>query len=448
VTVNFWEQTPEMLPPPAPGGARHDHDPAMPNGFDDPAFWASQVASLDHQVKLVPDATIPAPEDIVRGPSLWIVTEPWDQKAIPRRPWIARGYLMRGAVTVVSGPGSAGKSSLMVAWASAACLGCAFKNFKVPGVQRIATYNVEDDQDEQKRRFSAMFRRLSLELEAFGDRLAIIGPNQIGTLLTLGRDGRLLLCTPAMDELEAFVKRFRPDVLILDPFVELHDADENDNTSVRAVMAWLRVLAVKYAMAVVVLHHARKGIGDPGDPDTLRGASSIVGAARVVLTLNVMTEDEAKAFNIQPARRRNYFRLDGAKSNYAPIEEAEWFERQEVRLENGTDDEPGDGVAVVWPWKAPSIWAETTSIGLNQTLDQIARGPSPGVLYTPTRQGGGSNWAGHVLIEMLAITDEQAKRMIAMWLDTGLLTKRRYEHPEWRRDVTGVEVDDSKRPTE
>ena len=28
-----------------------------------------------------------------------------------------------------------------------------------------------------------------------------------------------------------------PDVLILDPLVELHDAEENDNTALRAVMA-------------------------------------------------------------------------------------------------------------------------------------------------------------------------------------------------------------------
>ena len=42
---------------------------------------------------------------------------------IPRRPWVAPGYALRGAVTVVVGPPSAMKSSLMLAWACAIALG-------------------------------------------------------------------------------------------------------------------------------------------------------------------------------------------------------------------------------------------------------------------------------------------------------------------------------------
>lgn len=420
---------------------------APPPPANDDEYWAGLENQSYEQQWDEPeqaDAVLPGK---AKPSILWSITEPWNSADIPVRPWLARGYLMRRSLTVISGPGSAGKSSLMNGWASALAVGCAYHRFKPIGELRVATYNVEDDADEQKRRFSAFFDKLGLKPDAFMSRLAILGPTHVGTLLHTGRDGSILINTLVMDKLVAFVDGFKPDVLILDPFVELHAAEENDNTAVRSVMARFRSMAIEHNMAVVILHHARKGIGEPGDPESLRGASSIVGAARVVLTVNVMTEEDAKAFSIPPDRRRNFFRLDGAKNNYAPIEEAEWFERIEIKLDNGADDKLSDTVVVAWPWKPPSVWVGTAPHDTNKALDRIAEGPSPGILYTASRKGASGRWAGKVLYEVLGVNDEQAKRMIDQWIQSGLLEETDYIHPEWRRSAKGVRVNDEKRPT-
>ncbi len=441
------------------GGTFHA-DPVLedaPPPIDDPGYYATlhdtQMSAEDwaefearetgHAVPSSPEARKQAGEDVV-----WSIMDPWSEGDIPVRPWIARGYLMRRSVTVVSGPGSAGKSSLMVAWACAMAVGNSFSRMKIAGRLRIATYNVEDDADEQQRRFSATLRKMGLTTDAIRDHLMILGPSRVGTLLHTVRDGTLLVNTPVFDRIEALIKDFRPNVLMLDPFVELHQAEENDNTAIRAVMARFRAMAIEHDMSLVILHHARKGGGGtPGDPDSLRGASSIVGAARVALTLSVMSEDEAKAFGIQSEKRHNYFRLDRAKSNYAPIEEAEWFERHEIKLENGGEGEEPDGVAVVWPWRPPNLWKEHNSTDLNLALDGISNGPEHGVLYTVTRQGGGSRWAGNVLVQVLGVNDKQASTMIAKWKENGLLEEIEYTHPKWRRPVAGVRVNDAKRPS-
>ena len=60
----------------------------------------------------------------------------------------------------------------------------------------------------------------------------------------------------------------------------------------------------------------RKGTNAPGDMDRMRGASAITGAVRVMMTLTVMSQEEADKFGI-PAEERRHFRVDGAKSNYA-----------------------------------------------------------------------------------------------------------------------------------
>ena len=56
-------------------------------------------------------------------------------------------------------------------------------------------------------------------------------------------------------------------------------SEENDNTALRAVIAKFRELAVKHNIAVVILHHTRKGgSASPGDPDIARGASAPLSA--------------------------------------------------------------------------------------------------------------------------------------------------------------------------
>src|SRR4051812_38624471 len=55
--------------------------------------------------------------------ALWYEDGAWDESQIPFRPWLAIGYLLRGSVTAVVGPGGVSKSSLMLAWAVHLALG-------------------------------------------------------------------------------------------------------------------------------------------------------------------------------------------------------------------------------------------------------------------------------------------------------------------------------------
>lgn len=374
--------------------------------------------------------------------ALWFDDTAWDEAAIPRRAWVVPGYLLRRAVTVLSGPGSAGKSMLTVAQCISIATGSHFGRFHPTGAGKVMIYNVEDDADEQKRRFSAALRVFGGTTADIAGRVMRTGPYNIGTLLRVDPVTKRLSPTVALNRLEEAVQEFRPDALILDPFVELHDSDENDNTAVRAVMARLRAIAAKYDVAVMVLHHARKGAGSmAGDPDSLRGASAIVGAARVVLTILTMDEKEAEKLSIPDEQRRLYFRLDGAKSNYALAEDAEWFQRVPYELANG------ETVAAAAPWSPPAPDAEVSTADLNAALDLIDKGPEPHILYTASSKGGGSRWVGKVLMDTCGMNERQARTMVAVWVRNGLLRETSFRHPEARRQMPGVRVDFTRRPT-
>ncbi|MEZ4447801.1 MAG: AAA family ATPase [Polyangiaceae bacterium] len=69
------------------------------------------------------------------------------------------------------------------------------------------------------------------------------------------------------------VASIRPRLLILDPFVRLHRIDENASGDVAPLLAFLRELNREHKVAVIVVHHAKKGGGSQRAGQTLRGSS-------------------------------------------------------------------------------------------------------------------------------------------------------------------------------
>ena len=284
-------------------------------------------------------------DEVVYDTGLEFDADEWDEAALPTRPWVSPGYLLRQAVTVLVGAGAAGKSSLMIAWTVALARNQSFHRMTPRHACRVLIFNAEDGPDEQKLRFSAALRSFGATPADLKDVVLRVSTTKLGRLL--GPVDGVIGFLPAMQKLEQQIAEFKPDVVMLDPMIELHAADENDNGGIREVMSHFRTLAVRYNLALVLAHHTRKGAIIPGDPDGARGASAIVGAARIVMTAVTMSEPEAEAFGISEKTRKSYFRLDGAKSNHAALQEAEWFEKVAHQLANG------EWAVTVAPWDAP-----------------------------------------------------------------------------------------------
>jgi hypothetical protein len=73
--------------------------------------------------------------------------------------------------------------------------------------------------------------------------------------------------------LDETIARVKPRLLILDPFVRLHRIDENVSGDVAPLLAFLRELQRRHAIAVAVVHHAKKGAGAIRAGQALRGSS-------------------------------------------------------------------------------------------------------------------------------------------------------------------------------
>jgi hypothetical protein len=371
-----------------------------------------------------------------RSAEIWIADGAWSEAELPRRRWVAPRYALRGAVTVVAGPPSTMKSSLMLAWGCAAALGKTHGNFRPHAPCTVIVFNVEDDADEQHRRLSATLRQFEAGPTDIAGKLVCIGPRETGTLFASADDGEIV-ATPLMLRLREIITERRPALFIADPFAELHALDENSNADVRAVVAKFRALAVEFDMAVVLIHHTRKGTAEPGDPDVLRGGSAIVGGGRSIFTVLPMAEQDAKLLGLPSERKSRscYVRLDDAKLNYADIGDAKWYEKTLYSLDNG------ETVPAAVPWTPPDFWRNLPNATINAILDQIDRGPAEGRRYSPAAQAAGDRAAWRVVTDHCsALTPEQARTVIATWLKNGMLESRPYFDPIESKKRAGLFV--------
>lgn len=382
----------------------------------------------------------------VRGPLLFQPAAMPDPSTIPPREWLYGTQLLRGFVTVLVSPGGTGKSAYAMAAAVDIACGMGFLGIHIHGRTPTIVLNLEDPMVELNRRLAGIMLRHGIERYQLEDFFFLhSGDDRQVTIAQHAADGFTVLY-PDEEAITEQIQEHHIGLLVVDPYAESHDLQENSNPDmVKAAAAWRRIARATNC-AILLVHHVRKGIID--SIDAARGAKALTDSARAGLIMAAMSAEEAEQFGINEEDRQRYVRLDDAKMNLAPkAGKAKWFRLEQVALPNGTEDYPnGDNVAAITPWAPPDAMAAMPTTQLNEALDIIAEPPA-GWLYAPHKRGrDNQRWAGQVLVD-LGMTEAQAQEMIKAWLKTGLLYPDTYRDDAQRKMRTGVRVDATKRPS-
>jgi hypothetical protein len=179
------------------------------------------------------------------------------------RRWLIDELWAEQAVGIVGGEPKSCKSFLAldvaVAVASGAlCLG----RFPVAHTGPVLLFAAEDALHVVRRRIEGIARAAKVSFESL-DIHVITSPS---LRLDLGED---------QSRLRQTVERLRPRLLVLDPFVRLHRIDENVAAEVAPLLGYLRHLQRSFEMAVLLVHHARKGAAHARAGQALRGSSEL-----------------------------------------------------------------------------------------------------------------------------------------------------------------------------
>lgn len=175
--------------------------------------------------------------------------------------WLVTGLWSEQAVGIVGGEPKCCKSFLALDLAVAVASGTpCLRRFVVPKAGRVLLYAAEDALHIVRRRLEGIAAAAGVALTDLDIQVITVPVLR----LDLDTDRRNLAET---------IERMRPRLLILDPFVRLHRIDENASGEVAPLLAYLRELQRRFGVAVLVVHHAKKGAGGVRAGQALRGSS-------------------------------------------------------------------------------------------------------------------------------------------------------------------------------
>lgn len=419
--------------------------------------WDTHVADAAKEPKpnaepSGPPASEPAPEQEKAEPIPLCSAFPISESSIPPRDWISPGLLLKRNLSVLVAPPGSGKSLLTLQWAVMISLGMDWAGWHVRAPQKVLVINSEDDIDEMRRRLVASVQKMGVDQRQLAGRIMLADAPETIVIAKADNKSKTVVRTPLLERLIETIKQNDIGCIIVDPFAETFEGDENSNSEVKWAGILWREVARRTSTSVMLVHHTKKYAGGmAGDADASRGGGALIGTARTMSTLFSMTADEADAMGIKPEDRVKYVRFDDAKGNHNLMTgKARWFEKVSVQLNNGRGMIPGDDVGALVPWAPPGLMAAFSVEQLNRVLDVIdfglrdEDGKRTGELYGAHHNS--KNYAGKVVSEHLACEEAKARKILNTWLETGVLSETEYFDPEARRKRKGVQSDLQKRP--
>ncbi len=193
-------------------------------------------------------------------PTLPVLQASQLESAPGQNSWLIDSLWMNHAVGILGGPPRAYKTwlalDIAVSVASGSpCLGV----FPVARPGPVLLYAAEDSLYSLRSRLASISRVRQIDFDHLdvhvitADRLRLDQPDD-------------------QQRFSATVTLLRPILVILDPLVRIHSADENASTAVAALLGYFRALQRATGAAILLTHHSRKNQSDASG-HSLRGSS-------------------------------------------------------------------------------------------------------------------------------------------------------------------------------
>ncbi len=362
-------------------------------------------------------------------PFTWI-----DPKLIPARRWIYGNHYIRSNVSVLASAGGVGKTSMQIVEALAIATGKPLLGEEVREQCNVWVVNLEDPLEEMQRRLVAAMLHFNIAPEDVEGRLFLDAGRDMQIMFaSQGRDG-IQVHDELVDYMIQKIEQHKIGVAFIDPWVGANQINENDNVAMNAAVSAVRRVCDATDCSVGLVHHIRKGNGDEATVDSVRGAGSLIGAARAARVINKISQEDALKLGVSEQDSLGIFRVDDGKANLAPPAAHAVYRRMVgVQLPNG------EYVGVATSFAMPDLFdgiKPKDALAVQRAVGEAEGNDEP---YRSDVRA--KNWIGVAVASVLNLDldkkHEKAKvRAVAKkWLETDVL-----RHSTWLSKRDGREV--------
>lgn len=264
----------------AQGSVDPEQEPPAP--VDDGRFAPIETLHDEATDPLVVDSVEPEQPKSLRSPIRWALLA---GKTPPDRDWVINHWIPAGEVTLMSGPGGAGKTGVCQALGSCVALGSDYVD-SVPSPKRVLMWACEDSLAELWRRQVAICKWSNTPIEQFEEKLILQSYHGESVELSVPVRDQLVR-TKMLEELRQQIGDYKAELVILDNIARLFAGNENARYQVSTFIAHLSWAAQSTNAAILLLGHPAKQVGSE-----FSGSTAWEGAVRTRLYLGTKHPDE------------------------------------------------------------------------------------------------------------------------------------------------------------
>ncbi|MFG1284850.1 AAA family ATPase [Xanthobacter autotrophicus] len=180
----------------------------------------------------------------------------FDGVEVPEREWHVEHYVPKHTVTILSGDGAVGKSTIAVQLLASTVFGRDWLGLPV-AAGPVIYVAAEDSLDELHRRFATIMDDMETsfaQLAGRGLHLIPLADCEDALLAIPDRSGNLRP-TPRYCALEKRIEQVRPVLVVFDTRADLFGGDEIKRAHARQFIGLLRALAIRHRCTNVLLDH-------------------------------------------------------------------------------------------------------------------------------------------------------------------------------------------------
>ena len=212
------------------------------------------------------------PKIYPKNKSLLTLTEILEDTSSPPEPIIDNGILLDGTILLIVGPAKSKKTFLTQNLSLSIAMGNGFAGFKITKPKKVLYFLAEGGYYPNRARLQKMAQR--------------IPPDNTDNFLIEFPSYMLLNHPESYDEIYGLIKDSDAEVVVFDPLIRFHDAEENSATGMSEVLGKIRQLIEGLKISVILVHHTGRVEIRGG-----RGSSAIIGEYDSCITIHKAQDD-------------------------------------------------------------------------------------------------------------------------------------------------------------